>query len=334
MAHSKQILDELKSLSELVANLPSESPYQMPLRYFNNLPEILMSRVNRIEQDEANFLLNRLKQDTPYKIPVNYLDELPGVILKKVTLEASYDQEPEILSPSLLQLKKACTFEVPAEYFKEFPLTLLKCIELEEKAFEKDKLEIFSPLLREMKKTVPFKLPEGYFEQFPSDIIEGVNAVDYVNQELESHSPIMNDLKIQNGYKVPDGYFDNLGDNLLSTVKSPRKASVIPFNFNKKMLRYGVAALVAGLMSIAAWTFYHDKPVLHAGNELADMKKISNDEIINYLESTPVTSVENVSTASIIIKEDDVKELFNDVSDEELQQYLEQHTIIKNLTIN
>ncbi len=334
MAHSKQILEELQSLSGLVANLPAESPYQMPFGYFNNLPEILMSRIKRIEQDEANFLLNRLKQDTPYRIPVNYFDELPGAILKKVTLEASCDEEPEILSPSLLQLKKACTFEVPAEYFKEFPLTLLKRIELEEKAFEKDELEIFSPLLREMKKTVPFKLPEGYFEQFPSEIIEGVNAVDYVNQELESHSPIMNNLKIQNRYKVPDGYFDNLGDNLLSIVKYPGKASVVPFNFNKKMLRYSVAALVAGLMSIAAWTFYHDKPVLNPGNELTDMEKISNDEMINYLESTPVTSVENAGTASVTIKEDDVKELFTDVSDEELQQYLEQHAILKNLTIN
>lgn len=329
-----QILDELKSLSELVANLPSESPYQMPLEYFSNLPEILMSRIKRIEQDDANFLLNRLKQHTPYKIPVNYFNELPGAILKKVTLEVSYDEEPEILSPSLLQLKKAGTFEVPTEYFNEFPLTLLNRIELEEKAFEKDEPEIFSPLLREMKKTVPFKLPEGYFEQFPSDIIEGVNAVDYVNQELESHSPIMNDLKIQNSYKVPDGYFDNLGDNLLSTVKYHRKALVIPLNFNKKMLRYGIAALVAGLMSIAAWTFYKDKSVSNAGNELADIKKISNDEIINYLESTPVTSVENVGTASVIIKEDDVKELFADVSDEELQQYLEQHAVSKDLIIN
>ncbi len=335
MAHSKQIMDELNSISQLVATFPPESPYQVPLEYFASLPEIIMSRIKSLEQDEINFQFIQDKQDTPYRIPENYFNELSDTILKKIKSEEAFTgEEQEMLSPLLLQLKKASTFKLPSEYFEELPLAILNRIKSEELASDKDELEILSPLLGQLKKSVPFKLPKGYFDEFPSNIIAGVNAIDYVNLELESQAPVMNDLKIKDAYKVPERYFDKLEDELIRTVKHRRKAPVISFNFNKKILRYGIAALVAGIMSIAAWNFYNNKQGLNAGNEFADIEKISNDEMINYLETTPVAPGENTATALFTMKEDDVKDILADVPDEELQQYLEQHAVSKDLIIN
>jgi hypothetical protein len=307
----------------------------VPSNYFDNLSERLISSIKKIDQDKANFLSAPFKLDTPYKLPADYFVELPATILSRIkSQDDSCDHEPNVLSPLLLELKTASTFKLPTEYFEELPLAIIRRIKLKEVSSGKDELEILSPLLGQLQKTVPFKLPEHYFDEFPSNITAGANAIDYVNQELESHSPVINNLKIKSAYKVPDGYFDNLENKLLSTVKFHRKASVISFNFNKKVLRYGVAALVAGIMSIAAWIFYQNKQVVNIGNELADIEKISNDEIISYLEATPEASVENAGTASVIIKEEDVKDLFADVLDEELQQYLEQNAVSKSSIIN
>ena len=329
MEHSKQILDELKSISELIASFPLETPYQVPSGYFDTLPESITGSINKTGE---NFLLIKPKQNTPYKIPEHYFDELPFTILTKINVEEFYDKELEILSPALLQLKKAGTFKSPTGYFEQFPATMLKRIELES-ASELDELNILSPLLVQLKKSVPFTLPHGYFDEFPSDITAGVHAVDYVNQELESHPPVTNDTKIANVYQVPAGYFDNLGNGLLNNVKNRKKTSVIAVDFNKKFLRFAAAALITGIMSIGAWMFYNNHTAVNIGNELADIQKLSNDELIHYLESTPVTSVEISGTASVTIKED-MNDLFSDVPDVELQQYLEQNAASRDLIIN
>lgn len=291
MAHSHQILNELITISELVANLPVDNPYKVPAGYFEGLPNNLMAHIATLNPNEVNTSFTKTKYVTPYKVPATYFDELAGNILKRIQLQEATPQNGE-------------------------------------------SEEALSSLLIQLKKTVPFKLPERYFDEFPSDFVAGVNAVEYVNQELEAHAPIITDLKIKNAYQVPDGYFDNLDQRLLYTVKSQRKTKGILINFNKRVLRYSMAALIAGVVSVAAWMFFQNKPAVNTGGELANMEKISNDEMMAYLDSTTDVPGDNSGNAFFTMKEDDVKELLTDLPDEELQQYLDQQAISKDLKIN
>lgn len=330
MEHSREILDELKSISELIALLPRDTPYKAPPGYFDTLSETIAAGIDKTGE---TFLLIKPKLFTPYIIPEHYFNELPFAILTKIKSEECYDNELEMLSPALLQVKQVSTYKSPPGYFEQFAATMLERIELES-ASEIDELSILSPLLVQMKRTVPFTLPPRYFDEFPSDITAGLHAVDYVNQELESYPPVTNDIKIANVYQVPAGYFDNLGNGLLNNVKNRKKTSVITIDFNKKVLRFAVAALITGIMSVGTWIFYNNHTTTKIGNELGDIQKLSSDEMIHYLESTPVISVENFGTASVTMKEEDVNDLFSDVPDMELQQYLEQNAASRDLIIN
>jgi hypothetical protein len=333
MSHSKQISDELKSISSLVASYPSDNAYMVPAGYFDNLAENIIQRINSPEQEEKSYLLTGPKQNAPYTIAENYFDQFPSAMLRHIKLqEATSEEELQILCPLLLTIRNSIPFKLPPSFLEEFAPIMIRRIELEEQGSEQDESELLSPLLGKLKHSLPYKLPDGYFEEFPLDITAGVHAVDYVNQELESFPPVLKELKV-NVYKVPESYFNTLPDKVLKIVKSNRNAPVISGNFSRKILSYAVAALVAGIVCIAGWTFYNDKPALTPEKELAGIRQVSNDEMIYYLESNPANLGENYSTnISLDVTEEDAEQaLFANVPDEDLQHYLDQQSVTKDL---
>lgn len=282
------------------------------------------------ELNNLSALVASLPPESPYQVPAGYFGSLAGIMMTRLE---TIEEEKMV---SFLSDINRGTWESapPAGYFDELPALILKRIKLEAAISQDEELEILSPLLRKLSKNAPFELPEGYFNDLPSDVIAGVNAVDYVNQELESSEPMLNNYKIKNAYHVPDGYFEHLESSLLDNVKGKQKSSVIAFSFNRSVLRYSVAALVAGVLSMAAWIFFQNKPSVTSGTDpLANIEQISNDEMISYLETT-LAEGDIVSTATYPLKDEDVRDILFDLPDEELQQYLEHNAILKDLTIN
>ncbi len=281
-----------------------------------------------IELNHLSALVANLPAESPYQAPDGYFDNFAAVLMSLIP--AIEQEEPNLLA----EIKHINPFELPASYFDEFASDILKRIKAEEASSSREELQHLSPLLSQLDKNIPFKLPENYFKEFPSDIMAGVNAVEFVHQELESSASITNNPKIKNAYHLPEGYFDNLDQHLLTYVKKQKKAAVIPINPNKNISRYAMAALVAGLIFIAALIFFQDNNSTSSADSLADIEQISNDELINYLENIPSIPMEMAGTASYTMKEEDVKELLADLPDEELQQYLETRAVSKDLTFN
>ena len=294
MAQRDEIFNELREISITVANLGNVMPFHVPAGYFEALPAQFLNSIKNSDVDEDTLPWAKPARNEPFEVPLNYFDGLAETILNRIKGNEASSHVEEI--------------------------------------------KIISPLLGKLDKKLPFNMPGGYFEEFPGDVMAGVNAIEYVNRELETSSSTFNDLRDKNVFEVPQGYFDHLADELLAKAKDKQTGRIFHLAPARKIIRYAVAALLAGVISVSAWIFFHDRPTLNAAADLTGIEKISDDEMETYLESSSVAPAESNtelnSIASFDLKEEDVKELLADVSDEELQEYLDQQGLSKDLKTN
>lgn len=285
------------------------------------------------ELKEISLTVANIGNKNPFHVPMEYFETLPVEVMSRVS-----DHGEEEGNPSWVKPEQNAPFEVPAGYFEGLAETILNLIRASEASSHKEELNIISPLLDRMEKTVPFNLPAGYFDEFPGDVMAGVHAIDYVNRELETSSMTINDLKDKNVFQVPEGYFSNLSEQLLTKVKGRQKGKVFHLMPVKKVIRYAAAALIAGIVSVGAWTFFRENASINQAAEISGIEKISNAEMERYLETSSVAPAESNtevnSVTSSDLKDEDMQELLADVSDEELQEYLDQHAVAKDLNTN
>lgn len=249
-------------------------------------------------------------------------------------------------------------YHVPAGYFEGFAEKLQARIMAEKSATEEagtekigsagdallsrqiddplEELAALSPLISRLDKKTPFSTPGTYFGELTGNVLEGVQAIEFVNDELENLSPLMEDLKYKNVYQAPEGYFDALAGILLTKVKeAPVHARVISIGRKRSWLKYSAAAAVVGLIVIAGWLGFH-----HSAKYNDDIKnlasKVSDQEILNYLDNLIIPLPESVtnSTATLELNDSAVKDMLADVSDDELTNYLEQRANTKEPAIN
>ncbi len=294
MNNRETILNELKELSRVLAESNPLATYQVPVGYFEELPEKMLGLVQGSEEGSVG--LNEAKHN-PYNVPQGYFDQLAETILKKV--KATEAGSPE------------------------------------------EEMETLSPILSKLNKKVPYTVPAGYFEELAGNVTDGAKAIELVNEELENLSPLMNSLKEQNVYDVPTGYFDGLAETVLAAAKQQQPAKVVSMKWGRSVLRYAAAAVVTGLIVTAGWLYTNNTPVIKASEDTVAketqnaVKKISDEELVKFIETEdnlvdePATTV----TTNEEIDATDMKEMLADVSDEELQQYVEETTPENNNSI-
>ncbi len=154
-----------------------------------------------------------------------------------------------------------------------------------------------------LQKTVlPFSVPGGYFENLSSNILSKINndtiAESAVKKELQGIAPLLNTITKQNIYSVPQNYFSAI--DALQIVQKPL-AKVAAFSSTKKWLRYAVAACFVGVLATGAFIFTHkNSGIDYAAYKKIDvansMNNVSSDELINYLEN--VNSITNAHFAT------------------------------------
>jgi len=290
MENRKNIINELQELSPVLAQNNPITPYEVPQGYFENLPEAILTRV---QTWDASSVLPATKQN-PYSVPGGYFENLADTILNRVKAEKASSAKEEI--------------------------------------------EALSPVLGKLNKTNPYTLPTGYFEELATNITDGAKAIELVNEELENLSPLMVGLKNNNVYEAPEGYFDSLAITLLAKAKQ-QPAKVVSMNVGRKIMRYAAAAVFAAIVFGAGWFIIYDKggPVKPIENTIAKelddkMKKVSDDELIKFFEDDNTTVDDNTVAAIQTPEIDaaDMKDMLADISDEELQQYLEERTPVNN----
>ena len=274
------------------------------------------------EVKEISAAVAAIGQQQPYQVPQGYFDNLPQQLMLRIGLE-----EKPVADP-VLTAGKSNTYQLPAGYFDQLAGNILSRIKEEEAGSQLEEPGFSADVWKQLGKKNPFSVPEGYFEDFSHNIVAGAKAIEFVNEALENLSPLMTSLKTKQAYQVPDGYFETNAAAILKKLNHPG-GKVISIGFGRKMMRYAAAALVAGVMVIAGYIYTGkpDKAVPAQGAVPEEIAKASDQEIENFLNNNTASVAD---TSTIVIADDemsdkDSKDLLANISDEELQRYLEQY---------
>lgn len=274
----------------------------------------------------------RIGRQLPYEVPAGYFEGLAAQVLLRVKAE-------EEAMPVVLQQACANPYSVPAGYFDELAGSILMRVKAEQALTAQEELSVLSPLLSKLDKKLLFEAPAGYFAELTENVVSGARAIDFVNEELENLSPVMAGLKDKQVYTVPADYFDGLPGQVLDRVKKAAEpARVVSIGQGRKVMRYAVAAAVIGIVVMAAWWFTGTKSgtVTPDVAVAAKVDKIPEEELQSYLEEGSVVLPADLLAANTKpeIEAGDMTDLLQNVSDEEIQKYLEQNMLTRNTGTN
>jgi hypothetical protein len=366
MENRNNILNELREISPVVADISYQAPYTVPAGYFEGLPSRLLQLVKALEatpvlppashpyqvpqgyfEGLANTILQRVKGEeatlsaalqqankNPYQVPQGYFEGFAETVLQRIK------QEGTTLSSTLQQANNN-PYQVPADYFNNLPAIILNRVKTTATGDVKEETDIVSPLLGQIGKKMPFSTPAGYFEELGENAIAGAQAIDFVNDALENGSPLTNGLKRMQVYHVPAGYFEQLPGQVLKAIKAQQPAKVISMSFTRRVLRYAAAAVVAGLIVTAGLFYLNNRGTrnVKGGEEVIvaskDLDSISDDNLENYLENqTAAPTGATLAANADELTASDMKDMLADVSDEDLQQYIEKYSTVKDIQTN
>src|SRR5690606_27239590 len=103
MTRKDNILEELKELNSSLGN--QAMPWHVPTGYFEDLPGLLLTRINRIENGEEEYpstFINELPKEMPFTVPAGYFQTLPERALALAKADSlTVKEELETLSPLL-----------------------------------------------------------------------------------------------------------------------------------------------------------------------------------------------------------------------------------------
>jgi hypothetical protein len=81
MPKSKYIKDELLDISQTVAELTDETPFNTPQpNYFEHFPKRILERIQDLEEDPSLDFLGNLDKEMPFKVPTGYFNQFKPVI--------------------------------------------------------------------------------------------------------------------------------------------------------------------------------------------------------------------------------------------------------------
>jgi len=268
----------------------------------------------------------------PYQdVPDGYFEGLLDEILLQVREE---DQKSVILG----EADKAAPYEVPQGYFQNLPEILMQRIKSNEQDNSDEELETLSPLLGGLKKKNTFQVPQGYFDDLSGNAIAGAKAIEFVNVELENLSPLMSSLKEKQVYETPAGYFESLPAAMLEKAQeSAPLAKVFTMGTTRRVMRFAVAAAVIGFIAVSTW-FYTNQttlPTIPTSHDIVKgLQQLSDTELQDYAESENIIVSEPFTTTSEVFTAEDVKNLLADISDEELEKFIDEESGVKKPNTN
>ena len=166
MQNKIDILNELKALSPVVAEIEKVNVFTVPFGYFDVLSNDILASLN--EQFPGS--IQTLGAEKGNKVPEGYFDSLADNILHKIKVQAQEQtaaDELRALSPMLYSIQGENVFEVPYNYFSNLPAVTLNKIN---NATVIDELKILSPVLYGIQNKNVFEVPQGYFETLADEI--------------------------------------------------------------------------------------------------------------------------------------------------------------------
>ncbi len=118
MENKETILQELREISEVVANLPKGNPFTVSASYFEGFSTLVMDRIN-IEN------INLGTANNPFTVPDGYFNGLADSILNKIKhQQQTVEEELNELAPILNTISKKPVYSVPDGYFESLEVTI------------------------------------------------------------------------------------------------------------------------------------------------------------------------------------------------------------------
>lgn len=222
-------------------------------------------------------------------------------------------EELQVLCPAVANLDRKNVYTVPDGYFDKLGENIIQFIkENEEPAFG-------------ISSAMPFNVPQGYFDDLAGKILQKAkqqNSNNEVWNELNTIAPLLNTISKVPVFSVPDNYFESFE----VVTPSAKQAKVVPFGGVGKVLRYAVAAIVIGIMAIGGFLFFNkeDKPVVNVTYNPEEIKKLSDQEIIEYLNTTSFADV-IPSNPKESQEDEDFESFLKNLSEQEIEEYLKEN---------
>ena len=191
-------------------------------------------------------------------------------------------------------------------------------------------------LLSSLPRTDPYEVPAGYFEGLADQVMMAIsNRPDYqtTDEELESISPLLNSIRNRPVYTVPEGYFENFK---VAGKGEQAAAKVVSFTA-RKWFRYAAAAVVIGAVAMVGISVYNNNHRDAASRTMArfekEVKKIDDvkktDSLIDFMEAG--LNEKELASNRRTGKTDDVQQLLQDVSSDELKDFNDQSKDIEDV---
>lgn len=177
---------------------------------------------------------------------------------------------------------------------------------------------------------MPYSVPLGYFEGLAEQVLTRIRQEE-AKEELGTLSPLLQQLSKKQPYSTPVGYFDR-PVNLPASEQAPVRSL-----FSRTWIRYAVAASVIAA-GIFLWMGRSEQPTGNAKNVIIEVKQDIqqlNEKEESLLQEFVSAGMTGQETAQIDIQERAAdKTLLADVSEQELNEFLEQSEFITSTETN
>lgn len=235
-------------------------------------------------------------------------------------------QELNELKSILATVTPQNVYTIPVGYFDGLAAQVLNRIKALEAKNAVEELRYLSPSLSNISRKMPNSVPPGYFEGLAERVMELVresNDYQTSKEELETLSPFLSGLKKTMPYSVPQGYFESLGEKRnLSTAK------VISIT-KHRWFRYAAAAVVTGVIVLAGFMYFNSRNSVDPVEQpyawvKKSIKKVDKSDIDAFVKLADEELTNLAAVATSPVKPEEIKELMKDVSDKEIQDFLDE----------
>jgi len=216
-------------------------------------------------------------------------------------------------------------YTVPVGYFDGLAAQVLNRIKAIEAKNVSEELSYLSPSLSNISKQMPYAVPAGYFEGLAVTLMQLVrDSHDYqtAQEELETLSPLLSGLKKNMPYTVPQGYFESLGE------KRNKPAAKIVSISHHSWFRFAAAAVVTGVMVLAGFIYFSSRNSVDPVDQpyawvKKSIKKVDKADIDAFVKLADEELTNQAVVATSPVKQEEIKELMKDVTDKEIQDFLD-----------
>jgi hypothetical protein len=234
-------------------------------------------------------------------------------------------QELNELKSTLANVTPQNVYMVPVGYFEGLIAQVLSRIKAIEAKNSVEEMSYLSSSLSNISKQIPYSVPAGYFDGLAENMMQLVresNDYQTAKEELEILSPLLSGLKKEMPYSVPQGYFDNLRKE--TTTRETKVISIT----HSRWFRYAAAAVVTGVIVLTGLTFMNTRkaidPVAQPDKWVKNsIKKVDKADIDAFVKLADEELNNQSDIAANPVKPEEIKDLMKDVSDKEIQDFLD-----------